>query len=177
MTAYPRRRNPVERSERLGQMLIAEHQADLAALAVPFPSSVSYAHFICRALGAAIEAGRCTVTMPHPLFASMPGVRVVDVAHLTDGNGFLLTTFDGSQWKRYCKGDLAVTWHEPQADAWTQLSPPMQNALRYLAGDCDHKPRWNTMRALQKRRLIRKGRITRSALALYRNHQQEFDGV
>jgi hypothetical protein len=164
-----------QRSQRIGQMLIAEHLADVAALAEPYPSTVCHAHFIQRGLGAAVEAGRCTVTMPHHAFSSMPRVPVVDVLRTEDGHGFILVTRDGSQFKRYCRGELAVTWHEP--DAWADLTTPMKQALRWLAKDApagQKKPRANTLRALEKRKLVRKGKLVRSALALYKNHRQEF---
>lgn len=169
------------RSEQMGKLLIEEHLADVAALAEPFPSTVSHAHFIKRDLGAAVEAGRCTVTMPHPAFASMPGMQVVDVRRTEDGHGYLVATSDGSEFKRYCKGHLSVTWHEPPTvDVWAQLSSPMQYALRYLAGDAPNwqdKPRWNTLKALQTRGLIHSGHLTTAARELYHAHRGDFANV
>lgn len=177
MSAYPRRRNADANSERLGKRIVEEHLADVAALAEQFPASVSFAHFIKRDLGAAIEAGRCAITMPHPAFASLPGVPVVDVTHTDDGIGYIVTTIDGSRWTRYCKGSLAVTWHvtvNGQPDGWDKLSSPMQHALRALAGDCQHKPRWNTLRALETRGYLTAGRINPSGQLLYNQHRGDF---
>lgn len=176
MSLRPRTR--ISRSEALGKQMIAEHLADVAALAEPYPSTVSHAHFIKRDLAAAVEAGRCTVTMPHPVFANLPGVPVTDVLRTDDGHGYILITRDGSQWKRYCKGALSVIWHEP--DAWAGLTTPMKHALRWLAKDApagQPKPRANTLRALEKRKLVRKGKLVRSALALYKKHRGDFANV
>lgn len=178
MSAYPRRR--VVNSERLGKMIVAQHQAEIAALADPRPATVTLAHFVKRGLGADIAAGRCTVTCVHRLFASAPRLTVTNVRYIP-GNGrpFIIVTDTGDEWQTHFGGEqLAVTWHDPaRVDAWTQLSPAMRNALRFLAGDGGRKPRPNTLSALTKRRLVRKGKIVRAALALYRNHQGEFAHV
>lgn len=162
-------------TERMGQAMIQDHLDDLAALAETHPATVSHAHFMKRDLAAAVEAGLVTVTMPHPMFSTVPGVPVVDVRHTDDGRGFVLVTADRSEFKRYAKGVLTVTWHE-LGDDWKKLTRPMQYALRYLAGDApatQPKPRKNTLKALESRSHWVNGQLTPRALALYRQHKQE----
>lgn len=167
---------PVPTSEQIGKSLVADHQRNLAALAAPFPAAVSYAHFIKRDLAAAVEAGRCTVTMPHPAFASLPGVLVVDVVRMDDSVGYIVATADGGQWNRYGIGSLAVTWHD-FGDTWEKLSPAMRRALYSLVVDSPVKPRWNTLRALEARGLVANDQLTPSARSLCQHHKGAFAHV
>lgn len=162
-------------SERLGKLIVEQHQAEIAALADPRPSTVTLAHFVRRNLGVAIAAGQCTVTCAHRLFHSLPRLTVYNVRYIPDnGRPFVIVTTTGDEWQTHYGGEeLAVTWHN-QPDGWDQLSWPMRYALRHLAGEGGHKPRWNTLRALQTRGHLCDGQLTPSALNLYRRHREAF---
>jgi hypothetical protein len=175
-------------SEQIGKSLVADHLKKVAALAEPFPSTVTLEHFVKRDLGAAIEAGRCTVTYPHPVFSSMPGLTVVDIRQEMS-NYFVVVTVGGREWvSRSARTTVAVTWID-FGDTWAKLSLPMRRALHILATDSPSllaergsggevaKPRPNTLRALESRHLLIDGQLTPSALALYCQNRKEFFGV
>jgi hypothetical protein len=166
--------------ERMGKLLIEEHQAELAALADPYPAIVTLAHFLRRDLGAAIADGRCAVTCPHRVFgSSLPPLTVIDVRKSTVNGGFVIITATGS-WNSFSPHEqLAVTWHDLTAQ-WKRLSWPMRYALRYVAGAAptwQGKPRANTLKALQKRGLLIDDQPTPTTLALHRQHLSEFEHV
>jgi len=175
-------------SEQIGKSLVADHLKNLAALAEPFPSTVTLEHFVKRDLGAAIEAGRCTVTYPHPVFSSMPGLAVIDIRQ-ESSNYFVVVTAGGREWvSRSARTTVAVTWID-FGDTWAKLSLPMRRALHILAtgssslqaeresGGEVAKPRHNTLKALESRGLIANGQLTPSALALYCQNRKAFTDV
>lgn len=173
MTIHTHRR--LTKSEQLGKLLIAQHEAEIAALAEPRPAKVTLAHFLLRNMNDDLAAGRCTVTCAHRIFASAPRLNVTQVRY-RKGNSlpFIIVTEGNHEWQTYSGLEqLTVTWHDA-ADGWDHLSTPMRFALRFLAGDGGHKPRWNTLRALQQRGHVINGHLTPSAAALYAQHRQEF---
>ncbi|MEO8608926.1 MAG: hypothetical protein ABI690_13630 [Chloroflexota bacterium] len=162
--------------EQIGKSLIADHLNRVAALQEPYPCTVTLPHFIKRDLGAAIEAGRCTVTASAKWFLTKNDLIIIDVVRLMDKpNHYILIDINGNERHTYSGlSTLAVAWHD-FGDTWEKLSPVMRLALRHLAGDVDHKPRWNTLRGLDSRGLIADGQLTPFALDLYRQHKPEFE--
>lgn len=145
------------------------------ALAEPRPTSVTLIQFFLRNMNDDLIAGRCTVTCAHRLFASCPRLNVTQVRYLPGiVPAYILVTEGNREWQTYSGLEtLAVTWLDVPDD-WHTLSMPMKYALRYLAGEGDHKPRWNTLRALEQRGHVVNGQISPSGQALYRQHREEF---
>lgn len=161
--------------EQIGKHLIADHQKKVVALAEQYPCTVTLEHFVKRDLGEAIEAGRCTVTCNHRIFANLPPLTVVDVR--VEAKCYTIVTAAGHEYVTYYSQEqLTVTWID-FGDTWAKLSPAMRRGLRYLAGDKSPKPRRNTLKALESRGLIVNGVITPVALALYRQNRKEFANV
>lgn len=149
--------------------------AQAEALAEPRPSTVTLAHFLIRNMNDDLAAGCCTATCAHRLFASAPRLNVTQVRILPGPKpAYIIVTDDGYEWQTYSGLEtLAVTWLAV-ADDWDSLSMPMKNALRYLIGDCDHKPRWNTLRALEQRGHVANGLLTASGRSVYSQHRGDF---
>lgn len=176
MTTYTASYRKQPSLEQIGKSLVADHLKKVAALAEEYPCTVTIEHFLKRDLAAAIEAGRCTVTCHHRIFgSSLPQLVVTDVR--ADGDCYTIVTRTGREWpSRFSQETFNVTWHD-FGDIWSKLSHPMRWALRWLAGDAakgQHRPRRNTLKALESRGHLLNGVITPVALALYRQHRKEF---
>lgn len=176
MTTYTPTYRKQPTLEQIGKSLVADHRKRVAALAEEYPCTVTLEHFVRRDLGAAIEAGRCTVTMGHRIFgSSLPRVTISDVRYAD--KCYAITTTVGREWETYYGQEtLEVIWHD-FGDTWKKLSPAMRRGLRYLAGEKERKPRRSTLKALESRGHILNDVITSVALELYRQHRKEITDV
>lgn len=171
-------------SARMGQELVAKHQAEIAALAEAYPPIVRLPHFVRRDLAAAIAAHACTATWSHPVWGDkVPPLTVIDVQQQTS-NYFVIKTADGREWVSR-SGFTAVTvyWHDLAA-IWNRLTLPMRRALCTLANpDSPLRTRGGagggvhhlTLRALTTRGLLVDNTLTPFAAAIYRQHKSEFE--
>lgn len=161
--------------EQIAHAYCQDQLAEAAALAELRPSTVTLAHFLLRNMNDDLAAGCCTVTCAHRLFASAPRLNVTQVRYLPGAvPAYILVTDNGYEWQTYSGLEtLAVTWLDVPDD-WDTLSIPMKFALRYLIGDFDRKPRWNTLRALETRGHVVDGHLSASGRSLYSQHRGEF---
>jgi hypothetical protein len=175
MTTHPHRPRCGTR-EQIAHVYCQDQLAESVALAEPRPSTVTLAHFLLRNMNDDLAAGCCTVTCVHRLFASAPRLNVTQVRYLPGKMpAYIIVTDKGYEWQTYSGLEhLAVTWLDVPDD-WDTLSQPMHLALKFLVGDYNHKPRWNTLRALEQRGHVADGTLTASGRSLYMIHREAFN--
>lgn len=184
LRSYPRFRRYATR-EQAALSQAADRAANAAALAETHPATVTLDHFIRRDLGAAIAAGRITVTGNNRVFgASGPRILVRDVRYIPGNYRRYFIVTDSREWETHYGGEsLAVYWHDLAA-TWNRLTLPMRRALCILANpDSPLRTRGGagggvhhlTLRALATRGLIVDSTLTPFAAAMYRQHKQELE--